>query len=58
MTKQTKMGKPLQLTSRELDELAKITDEDIERVQARWRKTAPRFARNLLLANQPEVLKS
>jgi len=39
-------------TDEELDELAKITPEDIERASARWKKDAPPEFRDLLDAEQ------
>lgn len=41
----------------ELDELAIITDEDVLVAQAEWKLIARRWAKNLLLASQPEALK-
>lgn len=43
-------GKPLDLTDAELDRLAEVTDEDIERTFEKWQKYAPRWARNILVA--------
>lgn len=48
-----KLGKPLNLTNDELDQLAEITEEDIQRANERWQKTVRAWARNLLLA-EPE----
>ena len=33
-----KLGKPLNLTNKQLDELAEITEEDVERVNEKWAK--------------------
>lgn len=42
------LGKPLPLTDAELDALAEITDDDIERARALWRRTVPPEFRDLL----------
>ena len=47
-------GKPLSLTDNDLEQLAKVTDADIERVAALWRRTAPDEFRNLLDAEETE----
>lgn len=47
-----KLGKALRLTNDELDELAEITTEDVERVNEEWQKTVHSIARNLLVAEQ------
>lgn len=39
--KRVPLGKPLPLTSAELTEAAKITEEDIERAKKFWRMFAP-----------------
>lgn len=49
-----KLGKPLNLTNAQLDELAEITDEDIERVNRRWQKVVPSAIKNLLVAENEE----
>ena len=53
-----KLGPALVLTDEELEELAEIDDEDILRVNAKWRKWVDRWAANLLLASQPESTKT
>lgn len=35
------LGKPLELTDAELDQLSEITPADIEKAKAFWRNTAP-----------------
>ena len=47
-----KLGKALNLTNKQLDELAEITEEDIERVNELWQKTVSSVAKNLLVAEQ------
>jgi ribosomal protein S30 len=39
-------------TSAQLDKAAKITDADIERAQARWKKHAPPRVKNILEAKR------
>lgn len=55
--RRVKLGQPLGLSDAELEDLAKITDEDIQQAQKGFKKAAPRWAKNLLLAGQPEALK-
>ena len=45
-----KLGKKLSLTKAQRDELAEITDEDIDRVNALWQQIVPSIIKNLLLA--------
>lgn len=45
-----KLGQKLQLTEADLDELAEITEEDIERTNELWIQFADTWAKNLLLA--------
>ena len=45
-----KLGPALKLTNDELDELAIITEEDVERTTERWILTVASWARNILLA--------
>lgn len=42
-------GKLISFTPQELDELSQITEQDIENVNARWKQTANRWAKNLLV---------
>jgi hypothetical protein len=42
------LGKPLQLTDAELDALAVITPEDIQRAKALWSQAAPEQFKDLL----------
>ena len=35
------LGRPLQLTDEQLDQLAQVTPEDIEKAKAFWRNNAP-----------------
>lgn len=44
MTPNVPLGKPLELTDEELNELAKITPEDIEAARKLWRKANPDLA--------------
>lgn len=46
------LGKPLQLTDEELDILAEVTPEDIEKAKKFWRKNAPAKFKNLLDAEE------
>jgi hypothetical protein len=46
------LGKPLQLTEKELEELAKVTEKDIEKAKKFWRKNAPPEFKNLLDAEE------
>ena len=45
-----RLGKPLNLTNKQLDELAEITEEDILRVNKKWQKANPSITKNLLVA--------
>ncbi len=45
-----KLGPALNLTDKELDEAAEITEEDILKAQERWVKTVGGWAKNLLIA--------
>ena len=47
-----KLGKSLNLTNKQLDELAEITSEDIERVNDKWVKAVPSIIKNLLVAEK------
>lgn len=42
------LGKPLDLTDAELDELAKITPADIQRARELWKQAAPDKFKTLL----------
>ena len=48
------LGKPLQLTDEELDAMAEITPEDIEKTKKLWRKVAPDKYKDLLDATPVE----
>lgn len=39
--KRVPLGQPLQLTDEQLDQLAEVTPEDIEKAKAFWRNNAP-----------------
>lgn len=49
-----KLGKPLNLTNKQLDEAAIITEEDIIEATKRWSATVPQWARNLLTTPKVE----
>ena len=51
--KKIPLGKPLQLTDEQLEELAQIMPADIEKARAFWRAHAPEGFEDLLDA-QPE----
>jgi len=42
------LGKPLELTDDQLDELATVTPVDIEKAKALWHNTAPKEFETLL----------
>ena len=44
-----KLGPPLGLTNKEIEELAEITDEDITRVNESWMRVVPSAIKNMLL---------
>lgn len=48
------LGKPLQLTNEQIAEAAVITDEDVDRVNAKWMAVVPSAIKNLLLAEPPD----
>ena len=48
------LGKPLELTDDELDQLAEVTEEDIKAAQKFWRQEAPAEYKNLLDAEEGE----
>ena len=50
----TPLGKPLELTDEELEQLAEVTEEDIEIAKKFWRKEAPAEFKNLLDAEEGE----
>jgi hypothetical protein len=52
--KQPNIGKPLDLSDFALDILAEVTEDDIQRARALWRRTAPVEFRNLLDAEETE----
>ena len=47
-----KLGKSLNLTNKQLDKLAEITEEDIARVNEKWTKAVPSIIKNLLNAEK------
>lgn len=51
--KKIPLGKPLNLTDEDLDDLSKVTPTDIEKAKQLWRNTAPEEFQSLLDA-QPE----
>jgi hypothetical protein len=46
------LGKPLQLTDEELDELAKVTEEDIQNARRLWIESVPDEIKDLLDATE------
>jgi len=46
--KRVPLGKPLQLTDEQLDQLSIVTPEDIEKAKAFWRNNAPAEFKTLL----------
>lgn len=52
--KKVPLGKPLQLTDKELEEAAVITEEDIEAARLLWIESAPEKFINLLDAELVE----
>jgi hypothetical protein len=52
--KKVKLGSPLPLSDEELEQLAQITDDDIEAAKNLWRKNAPDEFRDLLDAVEVE----
>lgn len=42
------LGKPLELTDKELDELAKVTPEDIQKARRLWIESVPDEIKSLL----------
>ncbi len=46
--KRVPLGKPLELTDEQLDEMAQITPTDIEKAKAFWRNNAPDESKTLL----------
>ena len=52
--KKIPLGKPLQLTDEQLDELSKVTETDIEKARQLWRNTAPLEFETLLDAETIE----
>lgn len=48
------LGKPLQLTDEQLDQLAVVTAADIEKAKAFWRNNAPAQFKTLLDAQTVE----
>lgn len=49
------LGKPLPLTDEELELLAEVTEEDIEKAKKLWKKHAPAKFKNLLDAEAVEL---
>ncbi|MGH9426028.1 MAG: hypothetical protein ACRD2L_06975 [Terriglobia bacterium] len=52
--KRIALGKPLQLTDEQLDQLAEVTPGDIEKAKAFWRSHAPAEFADLLDAETME----
>jgi len=52
--KRVPLGKPLQLSGKQLDKLAQVTDADIEKAKEFWRKYAPPEFADLLDAEATE----
>lgn len=52
--KRVPLGKPLQLTDEQLDQLAEVTPGDIEKAKAFWRAHAPAEFERLLDAQPVE----
>jgi len=50
------LGKPLLLTDEQLDQLAEVTDDDIERARVLWRQTVKGEFRTLLDAVEVEIV--
>jgi hypothetical protein len=48
------LGKPLELTDEQLEELAQVSPADIEKAKALWRAHAPEEFRDLLDAETVE----
>jgi hypothetical protein len=46
--KKVPLGNPLRLTDKQLDELSKVTETDIEKAKQLWRNTAPKEFETLL----------
>lgn len=52
--KKVPLGKPLDLTDEQLDQLAEVTPADIEKAKVFWRTHAPEKFRDLLDAETVE----
>lgn len=52
--KRVPLGRPLQLTDEQLDQLAEVTPGDIEKAKAFWRANAPAEFETLLDAQTTE----
>ena len=52
------MGKPLPLSDAELDDMAKVTPDDIRKAKAFTRKHAPLIAELLDAIDEPDVPKT
>lgn len=52
--KRVPLGKPLQLTDQQLEELANVTPADIAKAQALWRNSVPKKFKTLLDAKTEE----
>jgi uncharacterized protein YdaT len=52
--KKIPLGKPLELTDEQLDQLAQVTPIDIEKAKAFWRAHAPEEFKDLLDAETTE----
>ena len=47
-----KLGKPLNLTNKQLEKLAEVTTEDVERVNKKWVFLSVSVLKNLLIAEK------
>jgi hypothetical protein len=52
--KKVPLGKPLNLSDKQLDQLSKVTQVDIEKAKALWRNTVPAEFESLLDAQTVE----
>ena len=53
-SKKIPLGKPLELTDEQLDQLAEVTPADIEKTKVFWRTHAPEKFKDLLDAEPTE----
>jgi hypothetical protein len=52
------LGEPLQLSVEDIERLSEITDFDLTLANIAWVQESPRWAKNILLADQPEEIKN